>query len=243
MARKRIYPRHTILGMKDQETIHTPLDRERIILSALHVLNTNGLKELSMRKIADELQVKTASLYYHVKDKDELLQLVGDKISEEMKWPDTSLPWKEQILEWGDQFRSILRRYRDAVEVFNSSIARGYHRLLQIEKLFQIFVSAGFPDHQIPWMASILKNYVLGFVAEEVKLRDMAGAENATLENLGDQYNEFFQHLPENEFPAMIRLAAYTTNTHWQNEFEFGLEVLIDGFSMKLPSREQEKRV
>lgn len=237
MARRRIHPQHQVLGMEEREAPHIPLDRARIVQTALHVLNELGLKELSMRKIADELQVKTASLYYHVKDKEQLLHLLADKISEEMMWPDSSAPWNEQILQWGGQFRKILHAYRDAVEIFNSTLASGYSRLTQIEKLYQIFVSAGFPDHQIPWMASILKNYVLGFVAEEARLVRLAGQGDEAVEKLGEQYSQFYRNLPEKQFPNMIRLAPYTTSSDWRNEFQFGLGVLIDGFSLKLASR------
>ncbi|MBB3130252.1 hypothetical protein FHS19_004957 [Paenibacillus rhizosphaerae] len=75
----------------------------------------------------------------------------------------------------GHAFRRVLHRYRDEVDLFNGGIAMGYHRLLQIERRYQIFASAGFADGHIPWMASMVKNHVLGFVAEEVRLKGMAG--------------------------------------------------------------------
>ncbi|MCD9024714.1 TetR/AcrR family transcriptional regulator C-terminal domain-containing protein [Cohnella silvisoli] len=236
MARRRIHPPSHILGTEESEPAHIPLDRTRIIQTALQLLNEIGLRDLSMRKIADRLQVKTASLYYHVKDKDELLQWLGDKISENMIEPDPSLPWEEQIVQWCGNFRKLLHSHRDAVEIFNSALALGYGRLTQIEKLFQLFVSAGFQDSQIPWMAAMLKNYVLGFVAEEGQLVDLAGKGDTAVEELGEQYSQFHRHLPEEQFPNMIRLAPYTTSTDWKQEFQFGLGVIIDGFSLKLSS-------
>jgi len=112
-----------------------------------------------MRKIADKLQVKTASLYYHVKDKEELMRLLSDKICGEMVWPERSLPWQDQIYQWAGQFRKILLSHRDAVELFNQTLPSGYERLTQIEKLYQLLVTAGFPDPQVPWVASMLKNW------------------------------------------------------------------------------------
>ncbi|KIL39274.1 hypothetical protein SD70_20955 [Gordoniibacillus kamchatkensis] len=232
MARRRTYPQSFIPGL-EEETAHIPLDRGRIIQTALQVLNEIGLKELSMRKIADKLQVKTASLYYHVKDKEQLMQLLLDKICGEMVWPEPSLPWKEQILQWGEQFRKVVHSHRDAVELFNSSLAMGYERLTQIEKLYQLFVSAGFADAQVPWMASMLKNYVLGFAAEELRLNAFAQQDRTSNEEFGEQYSRFFRQLPKDLFPNMIRLAPYTTSTDWREEFHFGLHVLIDGFSMR----------
>ncbi|WP_240414593.1 TetR/AcrR family transcriptional regulator [Paenibacillus periandrae] len=55
---------------------HIPLDRIRILETALKLLDEIGLKELSMRKIAEKLQVKTASLYYHVEDKEQFPNMI-----------------------------------------------------------------------------------------------------------------------------------------------------------------------
>ncbi len=82
----------------------------------------------------------------------------------------------------------------------------------------------------------MLKNYVLGFVAEETRLHPFAGDEDrASFKALGEQYSRFFRQLPEEHFPHTIRLALHITNTDWEKEFSFGLSVLIEGFSTKLP--------
>ncbi|MDQ0062946.1 TetR/AcrR family transcriptional regulator C-terminal domain-containing protein [Paenibacillus harenae] len=234
MARKRKYPLHINSAIEEQQTGYIPLDRIRIIEAALQLLNEIGLKELSMRKIADQLHVKTASLYYHVKDKEQLMQLLTDKISGELLWPETSLPWEEQVYQWADQFRKVLLAHKDAVELFNQTIAVGYERLTQIEKLYQLLVSAGFSDPQVPWIASMLKSYVLGFAAEEVRLNAIAGKEHSSYGELEDKYDSFYRKLPEERFPNVVRLASYTTKSSVDNEFKFGLDVLIDGFTAKL---------
>ncbi|WNQ11105.1 TetR/AcrR family transcriptional regulator [Paenibacillus aurantius] len=236
MARKRTRPPLELIGPEDNEGLHTPLSRARITQAALQLLNERGLKELSMRKVADALSVQTASLYYHVQGKDQLLQLLTDKISSEMDWPDPSLPWKVQLLSWGEQFRQVLGRYRDAAELFQATIGLGYHRLTQIEKLYHMLAEAGFPDPQIPWIASMLKSYVLGFVAEETRFATAATDSASTPDQLSEQYNEFYSRLSPEQFPHLIRLAPYTVNTDWQQEFDFGFRVLLDGLSQKLAS-------
>ncbi|MFB9331117.1 TetR/AcrR family transcriptional regulator C-terminal domain-containing protein [Paenibacillus aurantiacus] len=235
MARRRIVPFPN--SITEEGTSYIPLDRRRILDTAMQVLDEIGLKELSMRRIADQLQVKTASLYYHVKDKEELMQLLLDAICREMAWPSTSLSWQEQIYQWAEQFRKVLLSHRDAVELFNLAIPSGYERLTQVEKLYQVFVTAGFSDLQVPWMASMLKNYVLGFAAEEARLQATAKNQYASYEDMEEKADQFFRQLPEEQFPNMIRLAAYTTKTNWDHEFHFGLRVLIDGFSANASTR------
>lgn len=231
VARRRTY---TQQPGGETDLSYVPLDRRRILDTALQLLDEVGLKELSMRKIADKLQVKTASLYYHVKDKEELMQLLSDRISGGMVWPDPSLDWREQLYQWAEQFRAILLSHRDTVELFNQTIANGYERLIQIEKLYQILVSAGFLDMQVPWAASILKNYVLGFVAEDAQLRATAENHHSSYEEMSDQYDQFYSQLPQEQFPNMIRLASYTTKPDWEKEFHFGISVLIEGLSSRL---------
>ncbi|MNF98734.1 hypothetical protein D3C84_816050 [compost metagenome] len=155
--------------------------------------------------------------------------LLADRISSSMEWPESSLPWREQLWFWGESFRKILLSHRDTVDLFNSSRASGYDRLKQVEKLYALLSSIGFPDQQVPWVASILKNYVLGFVGEEVRLR--LNAEHA---ELSEHYNQYYSQLSAEEFPTIIRLASYTTNSDWAKEFEFGLDVLIEGLAVRL---------
>lgn len=240
MARKRTRLHPDLIGFEQEDTFHIPLTRQRITESALKLLNEYGLKELSMRKVAEDLHVQPASLYYHVKGKEQLLQLLADHMSSEMLWPDSSLPWQSQLSSWGEQFREVLHKYRDAAELFQATIAVSYNRLRQIERLFGIFANAGFPDPQIPWMASILKNYVVGYVGEEVRLRTFADDGDRTQEQLSEQYMKVYGQLPKDQFPHVVRLAPYTTSTDWQQEFRFGLRVLIDGFTAKLTSGQPE---
>lgn len=235
MARKRTRQPLELVGFEENEDPHIPLSRSRIIQSAVCLLNELGLKELSMRKVAEDLSVQPASLYYHVKGKEQLLQLLCDQICSEMVGPDPSLSWEEQLQQWGEQFRKMLHRYRDAVELFNSTLGLGYYRMMQIEKLYHMLAAAGFDDSQIPWIASILKNYVLGFVAEETRLVSWADQSDATPKQFSQEYQQMYSSLSKEQFPNIIRLAAYTTSTDWQQEFQFGLSVLIDGLSAKKP--------
>ncbi|MBM7567519.1 TetR/AcrR family transcriptional regulator C-terminal domain-containing protein [Paenibacillus sacheonensis] len=234
MARKRTVPPLALIGFEENEDLHTPLSRARIIQSAIRQLNEHGLKDLSMRKVADDLGVQPASLYYHVKGKEQLLQLLTDKISSEMARPDPSLPWRTQLLQWAEQFRAVLGTCRDASELFNATIGLGYNRLTQIENLYGMLADAGFEDKLIPWIASILKSYVLGFAAEEARFASFAGDSAVTSEELSQEYARIYDGLPAEKFPNLIRLAPFTTSTDWQQEFDFGLGVLLDGLAAKL---------
>ena len=112
MARKRTRPQYELIGFEQDQDIHIPLNRARITESTIRLLNEHGLMELSMRKVAEDLTVQPASLYYHVKGKEQLLQLLADKFCSEMTSPDASLPWTKQLLQLGEQFRNVLLTYQ-----------------------------------------------------------------------------------------------------------------------------------
>src|SRR5262245_5157379 len=75
------------------------LDQGRVVQAALALLDEIGLDELTMRRLADRLGVKAASLYRHVRNKEELLALLGDEISSEIPLPGNSGTWQKQLSE------------------------------------------------------------------------------------------------------------------------------------------------
>lgn len=235
MARRRTYPTQTELQSGSLEQIHTPLDRSRIIRTVLTMLQAEGLEQISMRKIADALGVKAASLYYHVKDKEELLHLLAEQISSEIEFPDEQLDWREQLRQWSLHFRRVLHRYRDSVQIMGATIAASPYRLSHIEYLFRVLAQSGFRESQIPWLASMLKNYIYGFTEEENRLAARAKQELVDVEQMGDKQKERFQALSSELYPYLGRLAAYTTAVDWDQEFTFGLQVLLDGFEAQRP--------
>ncbi|PYI52061.1 TetR/AcrR family transcriptional regulator C-terminal domain-containing protein [Paenibacillus flagellatus] len=237
MARRRIHRPSEERDEGREEPLHTPLDRSRIVNAALAVLQAEGLERISMRNIAEHLGVKAAALYYHVKDKEQLLHLLAEKIGSETELPGEELPWRERLSQWAFGFRGTLHRYRDAAAIMGATIAAGPSRLDHIEFLFRTLSEAGFRDEHVPWLAAMLKNYVTGFADEEARLADRARREETNADGLADAYAGKFRALAPDRYPHMIRLASRTTAVEWEREFRFGLDVLLDGFEAKRPVR------
>src|SRR5215467_10891753 len=70
------------------------LSQAEIVRAALALLDEAGMDDLTMRRLADKLGVKAASLYRHVRDKDELLVLLADEISGEIPIIEPRGSWK-----------------------------------------------------------------------------------------------------------------------------------------------------
>lgn len=85
------------------------IDRESIVLRAIEIVRDEGLAALTARTLADRLGVTASALYRHVRDKDELLSLVGDAIFAEIDLPNAGDG------DWADQLELIARRARSVL--------------------------------------------------------------------------------------------------------------------------------
>src|SRR5262249_53764529 len=93
------------------------LDQAQIVRAALALLDEVGLDELTMRRLAERLDVKAASLYRHVRNKNELLALLGDEISGEIPLVSAKGSWRDQLNEMAWNVRRGLLAHRDAARV------------------------------------------------------------------------------------------------------------------------------
>ncbi len=74
------------------------ITRERLVEAALALIDEEGLEGLSMRALADRLQVKAASLYWHVRDRGELLELLAEAILESVPRTRARATWRETVI-------------------------------------------------------------------------------------------------------------------------------------------------
>ncbi|MGH7776659.1 MAG: TetR family transcriptional regulator, partial [Candidatus Dormibacterales bacterium] len=83
---------------REQEGRNPGLTRGGVVSAALDLLRTDGLDGLTMRALADRLGVKAASLYWHVRDRDELLDLVAAALLAEVGTPPRGAGWRAGAL-------------------------------------------------------------------------------------------------------------------------------------------------
>jgi TetR/AcrR family transcriptional regulator, tetracycline repressor protein len=86
-----------------------PVDRHRIAVTAMEMIDEVGVEKLTMRALAARLDVSAMALYHHVEDKDELLRLVGDDVLGRLELPDPDSG------EWRTLFMSACTAAVDAL--------------------------------------------------------------------------------------------------------------------------------
>jgi TetR/AcrR family tetracycline transcriptional repressor len=195
--------------------------------AALALLDESGLDGLTMRRLGERLGVKSASLYWHVRNKDELLNLVADAICSEVRTPPPTGSWRESLLANAREYRRVLHSHTDAAELLAITLPIGPHRLRLAEMGLAKLLEAGL-DPEVTAMAGLLlTDYVTNFVLEENRSQAIADAFQA--DDGGNAVRDWFAALPADQYPSLVALAPHLTESDPETRFEFGLNTLLDG--------------
>src|SRR5271166_904447 len=87
------------------------LTREKIAATALAIADQEGFPAVSMRRVAQELQVGTMSLYYYVKTKDDLIAVMDDALMSEALLPSLPNDWRRAMMEIAERTHSMFLRH------------------------------------------------------------------------------------------------------------------------------------
>jgi len=212
------------------------LDQPQIVQAALGLLDEVGFDGLTMRSLANKLGIKAASLYWHVRGKQDLLSLLAEEICAPMREPDRALPWHTQIDVLANEYRRVLLAHRDAARVLASSGGpSGSHRLRLTEIMLRTLLDAGFGHKDAAYAGFLLNDYVTLFVLDET-LYAHAAAEHASEDHSSGVQN-WAEALPPNEYPSVVALADYLIEPDVDERFRFGIEILRNGLEARLARR------
>jgi TetR/AcrR family transcriptional regulator, tetracycline repressor protein len=206
------------------------LDQAQVVRAALALLDEVGLDELTMRRLAGRLKVKAASLYRHVRNKDELLALLGDEISAEIPLPRATGTWREQLSESAWNVRRGLLAHRDAARVLAGTPPAGPRRLRHIEAVLGTLRAAGLSDRDAARAAYHLNNLVTEFAADEGRfVAYAAGVPGSSRRKILAEVRRQFKALPTDEYPSIVALADHLTDDAQDALFQFGIDMCLRG--------------
>ena len=103
----------------------TPLTKERVLHAAVALAERDGIEAMTMRKLADELGVGAMTLYYHVPNKEQLLDGMVDIVFGEIELPTTDVDWRTAMRRRALSTRAVLNRHRWAVGLMESRLTPG----------------------------------------------------------------------------------------------------------------------
>ena len=220
-----------------------PITRDIIVEAAIGVLDKVGMDGLSMRRVAEQLGTGAASLYWHVRNKEELFQLIFERVSAEVSLPapDPSR-WKEQLKELGLQMKQALSKHRDVARLSLGRVPVGPQMALFAEWLFSLLQPVGIPDRAISYLGDIASLYVGAYCFEE-----SLGISSPTGEEMGPAQivqlmRDYWNSLPPERFPRTLAALDLLFEYNPEERFEFGLDLLIDGLERYAVKSRQGER-
>lgn len=207
------------------------LSRELIVQTALRLLDQDGLDGVTMRRVADELGTGPASLYAHVANKDELLELVHDHIVGEIELPEPDPQrWQEQLRELAMSAFRVYSAHRDIARVNLASIPTGLNALRNAETWLAIMLAGGVPA-QVAAIA--LDRFALYIAADSyesnlfLKRRPEGQSEEEFMMAYLSGVRSFFEGLPPDRFPMLSKHVNELMAGGETTRFEFGLDMMI----------------
>jgi AcrR family transcriptional regulator len=227
----------------DDQDRRPQLTRERVVDEALAAIAHDGADALSMRRLATRLGVVPGALYHHVRNKQQLHDLVLDNVLAEVDLQlDPALGWSEQLKVLAHRLRQVLEAHPGVAGILKTRDPLGPHSLALAEAFLSPLQTAGFGDREAGLAFFLLLDYTIGFAVSspatsvnEQRVRDPATRA---------QLHRFLRSLPPDRFPALVALGEHVWVDNRDERFTAGLQVLADGLdhARNTPRRPAPKR-
>jgi TetR/AcrR family tetracycline transcriptional repressor len=202
------------------------LDRERVVKAALALLDEVGLDGLTLRRLATELGVQAPALYWHFKNKQELLDQMADAIIPPAEPPAPGEGWDSWLAGRARAGREALNRHRDGARLAASTRPEP-SQWQNIEMQIGVLVDAGLTAAQALSALMAIGNYIAGFTLEEQADR-MRGQE--------PDPQHWAQALAD--YPLILEAVRTVGDPQGDASFEAGLGFIIDGIRERItPTR------
>lgn len=213
--------------------VRQPLTRRRIVLAALALVESEGMTALTMRRVATALEVTPMSLYNHVADKAELLDLMLDYVIGDLvraSEHDTGT-WEERLRAIARRNHDLWRSHQVFAQVYVDGVTIGPYGLANIERIIGILRDAGFTDDDAAQAFVVLFHYsVAAMLVGQAKPVDHSRRDRRSDGTPDDILDLYFSALPRSEIPNTVAAVAHMP----RDAFEFGLELILDGLRQRL---------
>jgi len=225
------------------------LTRERIVRAAIELLDAEGLEGLSMRTLGERLGSAATAVYWHVKNKDNLVVLAGDEVWHEIEPPDlNTVGWRTAGITMAKDLHAMLLRHPWLVQAMGSYLFYGPGKARHDDSSLAIYEMAGFVGAEADQATATVFVFVLGNAMGEAagvslnrRLAHEGGnAEELIRETVAEQTKIAMQ------FPRLrARLENVDDADYFaapDRSFEFGLEAIFDGLEGQLLQSQAAQR-
>ena len=186
---------------------HRGLTRDTVVAAALDLIDREGLDALTMRKLATDLDVEAASLYTHVRNKDELVDAVLDHVLDQVPLPDLDQPWRDALVDGYRGYRTALLAHPAMVALITQRGRMSMAQLRLVERSIELLQRGGLSIERAVAMHVTLVAHTIGFVVQEVgRSPDLPAEVLASSETLQRTMRALFATTPDERFDAGLEV-------------------------------------
>jgi AcrR family transcriptional regulator len=205
------------------------LTRQKILETALQLIDRDGLDQLSMRRLGAALDVDPMAIYHHVRDKDALLHGVVAEVFAHLPRPAPNADWQQRIGDWASAYLALALAHPNLVRrIVTDPAAVAVAAVRANEALFGALEAAGLAPHHIPPAVDLIVDYVNGFVLAEFSGALSKPAAQAVLA-------AELAARPPDEVAAQRRVLDAIADQPDVDGFDFGLRTILDGLDQLRP--------
>lgn len=212
------------------------LTRQKIVQTAIELLDQEGLDGLNMRNLGERLESAATAVYWHVKSKDNLVMLASDEVWHEVELPDlATTQWRAAATGMARDLHAMLTRHPWLVQAMGSHVLYGPGKARHDDHCLAVYELAGFFAEEADQALAVVYMFVLGSA--------FGGAASASLRGhlrrQGGDVDKRLREMVEQQlsvvmqFPRLrARVESVDSSDYYsvpEKSFELGLEAIFDG--------------
>jgi AcrR family transcriptional regulator len=221
------------------------LSRDQIVKAAIELLDAEGPSGLSMRKLGTRLGAGATSMYWHVTNKDELLELAVDEVMGEAYVPEASdTSWRVGLSIWANGMHAMLLRHPWVTGLLGTRPTIGPNAMRMGERAITLLTAAGFEGLEISHVMSLVNAHALGSATTQsalinatrqagVPIAELAAQMEPYLDRLAPDHPNYDKWRRENAGDALDPAKI------WDEGFAFGLDRILDGLEQWLATKQK----
>ncbi|MEV4457876.1 TetR/AcrR family transcriptional regulator [Microbispora sp. NPDC049633] len=199
-----------------------PLSRDRIVEEAVALLDEEGADRLTMRRLAERLGTGSTTLYWHLKTKDDVLDLALDAIFAAVEIPgEAGRDWRADVTALVTGWRAVLLDHPWSAALLGRPML-GPNVLARSEFLYATLVKAGVAEPHLTAAAYGLSNYVIGSALMQTTWT--ARGKHAARQAARDLFRA-----RSDDYPVLAAHGPLVADGDWDTSFTLGLDWLLDG--------------
>lgn len=207
------------------------LTQKAIIEAAAEVADGAGVAAVTMRSVAKVLGVEAMSLYYHLANKEALLDALVDWVFDQIALPNLEDHWRIAMISRAHSARLVLSQHPWALGMLESRPTPGEKLLQHHDHVLGCLLGGGMTPVLAAHAFSAIDSYIYGFVLTEASI---ASPSANSEEGFSAEVAKQAENYPNMALIATEAMSDY--NFTFEDEFDYGLNLILDGFEERLQS-------